>query len=56
LQYLLTLREQKLSPKATLPTQILAPLFVILKKFLHHFCQCTLVQLKKKHIQVKSRF
>jgi len=34
------------SPKAALPTQILAPLFVVFEKFLHHYSQCTIIQLK----------
>jgi hypothetical protein len=38
-------------PNATFSVQVLAPFFVVLKKFLHHFSQCTLIQLTKKHAQ-----
>lgn len=34
-------------PKATFPAQVLAPLFVILEKLLHHFRQSTVIQLTK---------
>jgi hypothetical protein len=45
-----------LLPKATFSIQVLAPFFVVLKKFLHHFSQCTLIQLRKKNAQGYSDF
>ena len=30
-------------PKATFRIQVLAPYFVILEQFLHHFCQCVFI-------------
>lgn len=39
-------------PQTTLPIQVLAPLLVVLKQFLHDLGQCTFIQLKSKHHKI----
>lgn len=38
------------SPKATFAIQKLAPILVVFEKFLHYFCQSTIIQLKGKQL------